>query len=101
MRGEAGAVDGTAEGFARGNPLILQREKGGEGLAGGAGGFGSSQILGIECGNDPLEVILDSALAAGEFSLFLHSALGLGIDVGLNRHHLAQAQGGQQSGDKK
>ena len=101
MRGEAGAVDGTAERFSRGDPLRLQGEEGGEGLAGGAGGFGSSEILGIECGNDPLEVILDSALAAGEFSLFLHSALGLGIDVGLNRHHLTQAHGGKQSGDKK
>ena len=101
LRGEVGAVNCTPQGFAWGNPLDLQGEEGGEGLASGLGGFGASEILGIECGNDSLKMILDPALATGDFSLLLHSALGLGVDVGLDGHHLAETEGGQQSGDKK
>jgi hypothetical protein len=45
--------------------------------------------LRIESGNDSLQLIFDPALAASLLRLLLETALGLGIDIRLDRHNLS------------
>ena len=69
--------------------LGLEIKKCGEGAPGEDGTFWAGKVFRGEGGGDLLEIGIDLPLAANPFGLFLNSALGLSVEVGLDGDNLS------------
>ena len=74
----------------RGTPsLRLEIEKCGQGSAGEGGAVWTHEFFGGEGRADYFEIGIDLPFAANSFGLFLNSALGLSVEVGLDGDNLS------------
>ena len=69
--------------------LGLEIKKCGEGAPSEDGTFWAGKVFRGEGGGDLLEIRIDPPLAANPFGLFLNSALGLSVEVGLDGDNLS------------
>ena len=86
----------------RGTPSLgLEIENGRQGSAGKEGAVSTREVFGGEGRADYFQIGIDLPLAANPFGLFLNSALGLSVEVGLDGDNLSQSKEGYHQQKKK
>ena len=80
---------GLLEALCRTPSFGLEIENGRQGSAGEGGAVWTHEFFGGEGRADYFEIGIDLPLAANPFGLFLNSALGLSVEVGLDGDNLS------------